>query len=199
MYYIYALVDPINKLPFYIGKGKGNRIYQHLNGKDIGNSRKVHYINNIRTLDHEPEPVIIKYFDDENVAYEWEYDLISYCVENEIKLTNRVGVDLRPPSRKGSKWSKESLDKRSKSLKKNRLNKPLKVISLETRSKISNTLKGRPKPNRIEVDIPSLKKLYIDQDISKNQLLKIFDIGMGTLNRILCENKIYKVPSLVKK
>ena len=73
------------------------------------------------------------------------------------------------------------------------------MISLETRSKISNTLKGRPKPNRIEVDIPSLKKLYIDQDISKNQLLKIFDIGMGALNRILCENKIYKVPSLVKK
>jgi hypothetical protein len=38
----------------------------------------------------------------------------------------RVGVDLRPPSRKGVKWSKESIIKRSKSFAKNKHKRPKK-------------------------------------------------------------------------
>ena len=30
IYYVYALIDPITDLPFYIGKGKNNRCYSHL-------------------------------------------------------------------------------------------------------------------------------------------------------------------------
>jgi len=30
-YYVYALIDPRNNKPFYIGKGKDNRIYNHVN------------------------------------------------------------------------------------------------------------------------------------------------------------------------
>ena len=44
-YYVYVLVDPINRIPFYVGKGKGNRMYQHLKG-DKGNKKKVRYIEN---------------------------------------------------------------------------------------------------------------------------------------------------------
>jgi len=30
MYYIYVLIDPRDDLPFYLGKGKGNRSETHL-------------------------------------------------------------------------------------------------------------------------------------------------------------------------
>ena len=33
-YYVYQLVDPRNNKPFYIGKGTGNRAYQHTKFKD---------------------------------------------------------------------------------------------------------------------------------------------------------------------
>ena len=29
-YYVYILINPIDLLPFYVGKGKGNRAYNHL-------------------------------------------------------------------------------------------------------------------------------------------------------------------------
>jgi uncharacterized protein len=29
-YYVYILKDPRNNLNFYVGKGKGNRIFQHI-------------------------------------------------------------------------------------------------------------------------------------------------------------------------
>ena len=28
-YYVYALINPINNKPFYIGKGKENRVFSH--------------------------------------------------------------------------------------------------------------------------------------------------------------------------
>ncbi|CDF99459.1 Putative uncharacterized protein [Avibacterium paragallinarum JF4211] len=31
-YYIYCLVDPRNQNIFYVGKGKGNRVFQHSKG-----------------------------------------------------------------------------------------------------------------------------------------------------------------------
>ncbi len=37
LYYVYCLVDPRNNQTFYIGKGKGNRIFAHRQAKTLKN------------------------------------------------------------------------------------------------------------------------------------------------------------------
>ncbi len=48
-YYVYALVDPRDKKIFYIGKGKGNRVFQHAEAAlyEKGQSLKLETIRSI--------------------------------------------------------------------------------------------------------------------------------------------------------
>ena len=41
-YYLYCLIDPINNLPFYVGKGCGNRAFSHL--KNLKNQNNALHI-----------------------------------------------------------------------------------------------------------------------------------------------------------
>lgn len=66
-YYVYTLVDPILKVPFYIGKGKGDRAYSHLKGWDKNNKAKVAYIERLREQGVEPYVSFI-----ETGISEWE-------------------------------------------------------------------------------------------------------------------------------
>lgn len=188
MYYVYALVDPINRLPFYIGKGTKNRMNAHLLGYDRSNVDKVRMIENIRNLGFEPQAVkILDNIEDEIEAYKTETLYINEIRSwGTIKLTNKSGLK-RPPSRLGHKWSKESIDKRSRTIIESGSRKNVRM-SEEQKAKISKTLKGRPSLRKVNVDMNLLKKLRSDGK-TKSQIIEDMGIGMGTLNRALAELK----------
>lgn len=207
-YFVYALVDPVNKYPFYVGKGCGDRPYKHLDGTDVCNKRKVDYINNLRNLGCEPTVEIIKDNMFEKDAYDFETNIIRFMRENKYFpfITNKTGVK-QPPSRKGVKWTPEAIAKRSATLKKNiQAGKTVKVVTDEQKSKIAKKLTGRKlteehKRNiakvqtekRFEIqDVELLREEYLVQNFSRKSLAKKYGCSEVVLKRILSENNIRK-------
>ncbi len=88
-YYVYRLIDPRNGQTFYVGKGKGNRVFAHVNDalkKSSGESyedpeeddvsSKIQQIRDIRSAGLEVIHVIQRYGLTENEAFEVEAALI---------------------------------------------------------------------------------------------------------------------------
>jgi len=135
MYYIYAYLDPRKKYifqtnefifeaePFYIGKGSGNRAYDHLQSNFFKKYNNPFYskIASIKKEKLQPIVKILKYFDSEKESYDNEENLIKDIGSNfidEIKngpLCN-ICLSAKPPNHKGKtykqiygedKWLKE--------------------------------------------------------------------------------------------
>lgn len=166
IYYVYMYLDPRNWVPFYIGKGKGNRMYAHIRNKTQKNENK-HKRNKInKILELGMEPIVLKAKEHlfENNAQELETALILHFgrigFENNGCLTN-ILLNSNPPCRKGVKDSNETMLKKSISAKKREITDDWRkqnsighmghTVSIECRKKISRKLTGRKLPQeRIE-------------------------------------------------
>lgn len=89
--YVYRLIDPRNGETFYVGKGKGNRVFAHLHGEqgldgdDLDNKMK--RIRQIRLAGFEAAHVIHRHGMDDSTAFEVE----SALMDAYPGLTNEAG------------------------------------------------------------------------------------------------------------
>lgn len=105
-FYVYVYRHPITKIPFYVGKGSGNRIWHHLSEtyKNTENRKKYAVIKNL--LNDNLTPIIGRYAKNlnEEEAYKIEEYLICKWGRRDIdengKLTN-ICTSNRPPNNKG--------------------------------------------------------------------------------------------------
>src|SRR5690242_718409 len=81
-YYIYLYIDPIDNKIFYIGKGKGNRVFDHLT--DESDTKKTLKIKEILNSGKEPKiEILIHGIKDEETALRIECAVIDiFGVEN---------------------------------------------------------------------------------------------------------------------
>lgn len=103
-YYVYLLVDPRTNQPFYIGKGKGNRVFAHkqaaltrlkemdaLAEEETKQTLKIQTINEILAADLTVSSYIVSYGLTQAQAFASENALINYIkLVQGIELTNIV-------------------------------------------------------------------------------------------------------------
>ena len=88
MFYVYELRDPRNGIAFYVGKGQGDRAYQHqrevINGKARINLAKISKIKGILEAGLQVEVCIIAEYDLEEDALDHEF----HRIDKDMTLTN---------------------------------------------------------------------------------------------------------------
>lgn len=115
MYYVYILLDPKTQIPFYVGKGTKDRCLSHQKFKDnCKNIKKDEIVRKILQEYNKVPYKIIKTFDNENDAYDYEEFLIK---EIGIKNLANICPSRRPPSQKGKKRKRSTIKMISKNAK----------------------------------------------------------------------------------
>lgn len=87
-YYVYLYSHPITNEVFYVGKGKGNRAFSHLD--EIKDSEKVKYISYLRQSGLEPNiEILIHGLESEEMALRVESSIIDLLNINNLKNINK--------------------------------------------------------------------------------------------------------------
>ena len=87
-YYVYIYSHPTTKEIFYVGKGKGNRVFSHL--EDEKDSKKVNFLNDLKKQKLQPKiEILIHGLDDEKTALRVESSIIDLLgVDNLTNIQN---------------------------------------------------------------------------------------------------------------
>lgn len=90
--YVYALIDPRTNLPFYIGKGRNNRVFSHVSCEleNPNASDKYDTIREIRASGEEVRHLIIRHGMSDQAALDVESSLIDFCTIINQPITNIV-------------------------------------------------------------------------------------------------------------
>lgn len=87
-YYVYLISDPSNNEIFYVGKGKGNRCFSHLNEKN--DNEKVKKINELHSKGIDPKiEILVHGVKDERTIKKIEAAIIDLI--DKTNLTNIIG------------------------------------------------------------------------------------------------------------
>lgn len=142
-YYVYELIDPDTKLPFYVGKGKNDRMFNHecqVNNGNIPNNNK-HLYNKIKKILSSNNEII----------YHKIYDNLSEkdAFKKEIDRINEIGTKNLCNLTEGGKGG---------------------TPTAEIRNKISNTNKGRIVTEKTKQKIRlSLKNKYKNMTLDERK------------------------------
>lgn len=87
-FYVYCLVDPRDNRVFYIGKGKGNRVFDHIHCaiEEDGSNLKLETIRAIHANDKEVKHYIIRHKLTQDEAYKIESTLIDFLTYPDFNM-----------------------------------------------------------------------------------------------------------------
>jgi hypothetical protein len=166
-FYVYELRDPKTLIPFYVGKGNGNRMWAHESKVRRGKvpNHNTHLYNKIKKiLDEGEKPIPLKIFetDEEPLAFEKEREIIRTYREAGFKLCNLCdggeGVS-------GNHWE----------------------LSAEARQHISQGLKGVPKSEEHKEAMRQSRLLHPPsgwkRDFTPEQLSKMSEAAKNRMKK----------------